>query len=66
MLSDKENEKIIDDYDYLSNAASSMDCTGLIPSLPVTDAELESYNDLYQFQTPATKAKTSKHADSSK
>lgn len=65
MLSDKENEKIIDDYDYLSNAASSMDCTGLIPSLPVTDAELESYNDLYQFQTPASKAKISKHADSS-
>ncbi|MBA4700908.1 MAG: hypothetical protein H2212_15910 [Ruminococcus sp.] len=65
MLNDKENEKIIDDYDYLSNAASSMDCTGLIPYLPVTDAELESYNDLYQFQTPATKAKTSKHADSS-
>lgn len=64
MLNDKENEKIIDDYDYLSNAASSMDCTGLIPSLPVTDAELESYNDLYQFQTPAAKAKTSKHADS--
>lgn len=66
MLNNKENEKIIDDYDYLSNAASSMDCTGLIPSLPVTDAELESYNDLYQFQTPAIKAKTSKYANSSK
>lgn len=65
MLNNKENEKIIDDYDYLSNAASSMDCTGLIPSLPVTDAELESYNDLYQFQTPATKVKTSNHANSS-
>ncbi|MGC4019149.1 MAG: hypothetical protein QM793_07935 [Muricomes sp.] len=63
MLNSKENEKIIDDFDYLSNAASSMDCTGLIPSLPVTDAELESYNDLYQYQTPATKAKTSKHAN---
>ncbi|PWJ48082.1 hypothetical protein [Faecalicatena contorta] len=65
MLNDKENEKIIDDYDYLSNAASSMDCTGLIPSLPVTDAELESYNDLYQYQPPVIREKTSKHANSS-
>ena len=34
---EKENQKIIDEYDYLSNAASSHDCTGLIPpslSLP--------------------------------
>ena len=31
MLNPKENEKIIDDYDYLSNAASARDCTGLIP-----------------------------------
>lgn len=50
MLNKKKNEKIIDDYDYLSNAASAMDCTGLIPSLPTSDAELESYNDLYQYQ----------------
>lgn len=64
MLNNKENEKIIDDYDYLSNAASSMDCTGLIPSLPVTDAELESYNDLYQYQPPVIREKTSKHANS--
>ena len=64
MLNNKENEKIIDDYDYLSNAASSMDCTGLIPSLPVSDAELESYNDLYQYQTPAIKEKSSRHSNS--
>lgn len=64
MLNNKENEKIIDDYDYLSNAASSMDCTGLIPALPETDAELEAYNDLYQYQPPVIKEKTSKHANS--
>ena len=29
MLNPKENEKIIDDFDYLSNAASARDCTGL-------------------------------------
>lgn len=55
MLNNKENEKIIDDYDYLSNAASTMDCTGLIPSLPMSDAELEAYNDLYQYQPPVIK-----------
>ena len=32
-LKKKTNREIIDDYDYLANAASSMDCTGLIPSL---------------------------------
>lgn len=64
MLNNKENEKIIDDYDYLSNAASFRDCTGLIPALPTTDAELESYNDLYQYQPPVIRAKTSKHANS--
>ena len=39
MLNQK-NEKIIDDYDYLSNATSSMDCTGLIPSLAKSEDEL--------------------------
>ena len=48
----KDNPKIIDEYDYLSNAASSQDCTGLIPSEPVSEAELESYEDLYHFLPP--------------
>ena len=65
MLNNKENEKIIDDYDYLSNAASTMYCTGLIPSLPMSDAELEAYNDLYQYQPPVIKAKSSTHANAS-
>ena len=30
----KSNQKIIDSYDYLSNAASAQDCTGLIPVGP--------------------------------
>lgn len=66
MLNNKENEKIIDNYDYLSNAASSMDCTGLIPSLPVSEAELEAYNDVYQYQPPVIKEKSSSHANASK
>ena len=45
MKTPKENEKLIDDFDYLSNAASARECTGLIPFLPTSEAELESYND---------------------
>ena len=57
MLNPKQNEKIIDDYDYLPNAASSMDCTGLIPTLAKSEEELESYNDVYQFTPPVISAK---------
>ena len=48
----EENQKIIDSYDYLSNAASTQDCTGLIPSAPLNEEELESYNALYKYQPP--------------
>ena len=37
------NQELIDSYDYLSGAASSQDCTGLIPSAPLSEAELDSY-----------------------
>ena len=60
MLNPKENEKLIDDYDYLSNAASARDCTGLIPFLPTSEEELEAYNDVYQFEPPVISAKKSK------
>ena len=29
------NQELIDSYDYLATAASSHDCTGLIPSAPL-------------------------------
>ena len=48
-MKEKENQKLIDSYDYLSNAASTHDCTGLIPSAPVSEAELESYAELYPY-----------------
>ena len=48
-MKEKENQKLIDSYDYLSNAASTHDCTGLIPSAPVSEAELESYEDVYHY-----------------
>lgn len=43
------NQELIDSYDYLTGAASSQDCTGLIPSAPLNDAELDSYEELYPF-----------------
>ena len=46
------NQELIDSYDYLSGAASSQDCTGLIPSAPLNDAELDSYEELYPFLPP--------------
>lgn len=58
--SPKTNQEIIDSYDYLANAASSQDMTGLIPSEPVSLEELESYEDLYHFLPPAGDIKNSK------
>lgn len=46
----RENQEIIDNFNYLSNAASAQDCTGLIPSEPQSDAERDSYQDLYAYQ----------------
>lgn len=47
-----KNEDIIDSYDYLSNAASTTDCTGLIPAGLTSKAELEAYESLYKFRPP--------------
>lgn len=39
-----------DDPDALNiRACSATDCTGLIPALPVSDAELESYAEVYHY-----------------
>lgn len=38
-----------DDFDIDIQSCSNMDCTGLIPSLPQSDAEVEHYNELYKF-----------------
>ncbi len=46
-------------YDIDIQACSTMDCTGLIPSAPQSESELESYEDLYPY-IPHAK---SNHAD---
>ena len=61
-----ENQKLIDSYDYLSNAASSQDCTGLIPSAPTCKEELESYESMYQFcmnNMPPLHSNNGKHTE---
>ncbi|MBU5481295.1 hypothetical protein KQI91_08765 [Blautia sp. MSJ-19] len=49
------NQEIIDSYDFLSSAASTQNCTGLIPSDPVNEDELESYEAVYHYQPPKIK-----------
>ena len=34
-----------------------MDCTGLIPSLPVSDAQIEAYYNMDHFMAPTDKFK---------
>lgn len=46
--------KLKDDVSFMEEqpAASAMECTGLIPSLPTTEDEAESYSDLYSVPAP--------------
>ncbi len=55
-----ENQRIIDSYDFLANAASTQDCTGLIPSLPTSREELDSYEEVYHYQPPKISPKNVK------
>ena len=50
MGKDRENEEIIDSYDYLTNAASTTDCTGLMPTPAYTEAQREAYDAIYHFK----------------
>lgn len=38
-----------DDDDFDIQACATTDCTGLIPSLPQSEAEAEAYNELYSY-----------------
>ena len=57
---DKTVQNPFDDSDI--QACSATDCTGLIPSLPQDEAEMEAYEHLYPYITKAKNvAKTTKH-----
>lgn len=51
---DSNPKDSIDKYlsDEYINAASTTDCTGLIPSNPTSKAEVDSYKEVYNFQVP--------------
>ena len=51
----KDNQKLINSTDYLVNSASTQDCTGLIPSGPVNEDELTSYETVYHYLPPQIK-----------
>lgn len=42
-------EEMSEDFDFI-NASSSTDCTGLIPTPPVSNAEHESYLEVYDYK----------------
>lgn len=45
------------EYDYLKTS-SACECTGLIPSAPQNDTEIENYEELYPFLPPEGAAGT--------
>lgn len=53
----RRNQRVIDAYDYLGNAATSGDCTGLIPEGEVKEEDLETYRDIYLFGAPKMEEK---------
>ena len=49
MKKEKSELKIEDSYDYLTHSASTMDCTGLMPTPASTEAEREAYQAIYHY-----------------
>ena len=59
-LKNNTAENLFDDSDI--QACSATDCTGLIPSLPQDEAEMEAYEDLYPYIAKVKNVvKTTKH-----
>lgn len=44
-----------EDYDYLANSATVMECTGLMHKTPMNQDEMESYQQVYQYLPPNVK-----------
>jgi len=52
----KPAPSVFEDYDYLGHSASVTDCTGLIPSKPLSKAERDSYEAIYHYLPKASLA----------
>lgn len=58
MSKDKQKDKYNIQWDINAlNASSATELTGLIPSAPISDAEIESYNELMTFSAKDIVAK---------
>lgn len=55
-MENKTNPEKKDPYDIDIQSCSAMDCTGLIPSLPQSEAEKEAYEDLYPYVPKANRS----------
>ena len=49
MKESSKNKSADTDWEIDIQSCSATDCTGLIPALPETDAELEHYQELYHY-----------------
>lgn len=51
---DVQNPNLSKEHDpfNMTNASSYSDCTGLIPTPPLTEEEEESYMSIYDYQPP--------------
>ena len=49
MKEPSKNKAADTDWEIDIQSCSATDCTGLIPALPESDAELEHYQDLYHY-----------------
>jgi hypothetical protein len=48
----REDNTDLDNYYDINKVASSMDCTGLVPSRPIDEGEADSYTELYNIPRP--------------
>ena len=60
MMDDNKNKQMEptdfeDDYFDYDNVACATECTGLIPTPPVSDEEAEAYTELYAIPQPANR-----------
>ena len=58
--------KQTEDYDYLANSATGMDCTGLMHRTPSNENEMESYQEVYQYLPPNVRVDAMDGKDSHK
>lgn len=47
MKKNKYNINYAKDYDIERTASSATECTGLVPAGPITDAQADSYRDIF-------------------